>query len=357
MKNPVPGYVALMLVAAFCGFVPALLNLFIDPYELVVKRERSPRVEELAEKAHYPLWKLARYQKGRFDTLILGDSRARALQDKYWQSLGVDGAMNLAYGGGTLPEIHETFQYIKDDPALKTLIIGIQLRSFDEDHKQGMNRVPEAVSLINNPVAYIFNWSVAKTSLLVARADYPLVERFVAGLGVTRANAAQAGDLSAKFRRQIDRNARSDWRGFEQSQTYWRYLEEIGAWAKAKDRQVVFVVPPTIVQMQQTIKDHGLEAEDRELRERLARLGLVYDFDFPNPVTSDFTQFSDAYHFNSAVARQIVGELVLGLGASRKTDLRAQKRRAALRCPDISTATSDVMLEGANCRLWKGKTS
>ncbi|MEL7430594.1 MAG: hypothetical protein AAFN43_11425, partial [Pseudomonadota bacterium] len=252
MKDTFLGYVVLMLVAALCGFAPALLNLVVDPYELVFERDRSPDIEELAEKAHYPLWKLSRHERGRFDTLILGDSRARALQDKYWHSLGIEGAMNLAYGGGTLPEIHETFQYVKDDPALKTLIIGIQLRSFDEDHKQGMNRVPEAVSLIGNPVEYIFNWSVAKTSLSVARADYPLVDRFVASLGVTRANAAEVGDLPAKFQRQINRNARSDWRGFEQSQTYWRYLEEIGNWAKAPDRRVVFVVPPTVTQMQQT---------------------------------------------------------------------------------------------------------
>ena len=384
------GYLRWVALAVLLGSGPALLNLLVDPYELVFERNRSGRTAEIAEKAHYPLWKLGKYTPGAYDTVVLGDSRARALREKYWRSLKFSPTKNLAYGGGTIPEIYETFKLVRDDPALKNLVIGIQLRSFDEDHKQGMNRVPEAIKLINSPVKYVFNWSVAKTSWNVFAADQlpilKLISRFE--FGVTSAHATDVGralsvgnsgmlvmresrdlksnssanDLPKKFARQVKQNARSDWRRFQVSKTYWSYIEHIGQWAKDNDKNLVFVIPPTIAEMQQTIIDYGLSNENGEMRERLARWGVVLDFDYPDMLTKNLANFSDAYHFNAQVARQIVGEVVSQLTMEKSVRLRVEKRRQSVRCGGVGNFVrkqekgSEVwMLPGNNCRVW-GRT-
>ncbi|MDJ0614899.1 MAG: hypothetical protein QNJ29_14620 [Rhizobiaceae bacterium] len=390
-RNPVSsggGYLYLIFTGFVLGVLPALLNFFVDPYELFFEKNRSGRIAEIAEKAHYPLWKLGRYVPGKFETIVLGDSRARALRDKYWNSFEFSSVKNLAYGGGTIPEIYETFKLIKDDPAVKNLVIGIQLRSFDEDHKQGMNRVPEAVSLIHAPEKYLFNWSIAKTSLKVAEAEYSAVRHLsefavskakasdkdaFSGLGENRTLLDLLGETSQletnrilpqKFARQISRNARSDWRGFEFSETYWSFIEDIGQWAKSNRKNLLFVIPPTIAEMKQTIEDYGHRNLDEMLRKRLARLGPVLDFDFPSRLTADLDHFTDAYHFNALIARQIVGEAVAALSSDTVVLSRVMKRRKLIHCTGEGQTFSQpaagqqlVMGSGRNCRVWRGVAS
>jgi len=141
-KRSLAATFALLGISFAAGFSPVMFNLSVDPYQVFWKSDRPTAINDLAEKSHYPLWKLAKYKPGKHDTLILGDSRARALRDKYWHEAGVPTALNLAYGGGTIPEIYATFKLLQNDNNIRRLVIGIQLRSFDEDHKGGMNRRP-----------------------------------------------------------------------------------------------------------------------------------------------------------------------------------------------------------------------
>ncbi len=434
------GCLAIFALSLCCalviGAIPALVTLTVDPYELLGERTRPAAVSELAEKDHYPLWKLARYRPGNHDTVILGDSRARALRDKYWHELGVTGAINLAYGGGTVPEIHATFNLIRNDPAIRNIVVGIQLRSLDERHKGGMNRVPEAVRLLGGPIEYLKNWSVAKTAFKVFKAENRQTLQMIGGFTpslVTAASAAELGRtgkvplqtllspdvcfacplpqsaapagrrhygryamvhlprwrgtpglwtrsypselaalyepqiqpraLPVKIQRQVDRNGPADWRGFDISPLYWQHLEEIAAWGRQPGRTVIFVIPPTIAEMQATIHHHGLGALNIALRVELAKLGTVVDFDYPNMLTFEADNFSDAYHFRSPVARAIVGELAALLPTGDAVRRLAAKRRGILGCDGIGktasrydVSTEILMVDDKNCRNWSRRT-
>lgn len=426
------------LCAAFtAGAVPAALVFGVDPYEVFRTTNRTTKIQDIAEKAHYPLWKLAKYEEGKFDTIILGDSRARSLRDKYWHELGADKALNLAYGGGTVPEIHSTFQVIKNDPAIKNLIVGIQLRSFDEDHKDDMNRVPEAEYIVNNRLEYLKNWSIfktawnmmtveeketfesfdafAKTFSIAAKADefqtgmefdprdssvdadcfdcdlkselnrltvserYQIVKKHVSftkdpnvstKASYSMGNWSEVSDLYAtsdkleplpkKMASQVTRNAKSDWAGFEFSQRYWSYLVEMSDWASANNKNLVFVIPPTIEDMQRTISIYGLERSRHEFQMELAKLGTVVDFDFSNELTKQIDNFSDAYHFNSKIAKKIVGEITAFISVDPQTRARADKRADLIKCSGETNVTKpikiidDVSLTNMqNCRIWR----
>ncbi len=415
-----------MLFTAFmAGASPAVLNFAVDPYGVFGEAAKGTS-GEIAEKAHYPLYKLAAYRPGKFDTIILGDSRARALRDKYWHELGRPAARNLAYGGATIPEIHSTFMAIKDDPSLRTIVIGIQLRSFDEDHKGGMNRVPEALRISGSKIEYLKNWFVSKIAWRVLENDHPQIAqargtlgRAVAGMLGGDANASekpgarkiealadpqncegcdlpdtaiqapasapggavQGGygfddqrwnslyavnvaprQLPEKIARQIIKGGRNDWDGFEVSERYWAMLAEISNIAKTTGKQLVFVVPPTIVELQKTITDHRQGAENHRFRERLATLGTVLDFDYQSAITEEPANFTDAYHFNSRVAKMIVGETILTLDGNSTTAAKALKRRSEMLCPvsgakataPISTSLA-IVTGGTACRVWRAR--
>ena len=93
-------------IALAAGLAPTAFNAIVDPYELNDAFELDLNKQRISEKAHYPLWKFAHYPDDGADTVILGDSRARALRDKYWHELGLKGAYNFAYGGATIHEIY-----------------------------------------------------------------------------------------------------------------------------------------------------------------------------------------------------------------------------------------------------------
>ena len=114
-------YGAILSSVIIGGTAPAILNFTVDPFEFFQSGQHDKRRNEQTEKAHYPLWKFAHY-KGNAEVVVLGDSRARALRDKYWREYSAAPAFNFAYGGGTIPEIYATFQAVKDDPKLKKLV-------------------------------------------------------------------------------------------------------------------------------------------------------------------------------------------------------------------------------------------
>jgi len=411
-------------IALIIGAGPAFLNFVADPYEMFRNGIADKRSAEFAEKAHYPLWKMTHYPSDS-SIVILGDSRARSLRDKYWHELGLTGAYNFAYGGGTIPEIHSTFQQIKDNAELTTLVVGIQLRSFDANHKGGMNRVPEAVKVSSSKIGYLKNWSVARTSLNLFLRQNPrlqAVSHTLAQLLSLSAQAAEFGrpgafpvdellkpeicfgcelpedgayyvpvnrvhkgvnlglgrgsrwndqqfafvngsrELPPKFQRQVSKNAAADWKNFQFSELYFEMILEMAAWANSDPkRHLIFVIPPTIPEMQATIDTYGLSELSNEFRFRLADLAPVLDFDFPNPLTADLANFSDAYHFNAGVARSIVGEVAMTLpGSSDAVKAMVDKRRSDLECPDKTTLShnnspaTDRLVASSMCRIWKG---
>ncbi len=166
-------YVSVIFLAFSLGLTPIIFNYVVDPYNMNKVFDLNIKKEKLSLKSHYPLWKIINYPKETTNTLILGDSRALSLKDKYWHQLELSSAYNFAYGGATIDEIYDTFQHIKSNKAIKNILIGIQLRSLSPHYKKGMNRVPEAISLAENPLQYYSNGFVTQMSWQHVKKQYP----------------------------------------------------------------------------------------------------------------------------------------------------------------------------------------
>ena len=414
-------YIAALVATASLAALPIALNLAVDPYDRLGGLPLGITKKKISEKAHYPLWKVIAHSKKRApETIILGDSRARALRDKYWSELGIKRAFNFAYGGATIYEIHETFRYLKTQPKPKNLVVGIQLRSFDPAHKSGMNRVPEALRLASNPVKYFTSWFVTRISWRQVEARYSnhvaALRNLVPNL-TSPAKAADLGspghtslgtllrpdvcfgcrlpelqehvpypvygrgrgwgygygrwaglwhdisikrDLPSRFARQVRKNGKSDWKRFKFSEDLWAKVADIAEWSRANGVKLVFVIPPTIPEMQARIAEFGRADLDRRLRLRLATLAPVIDLDFDNSFTRDLQNFTDAYHFGPKAARNIVGEIGQLLTAAPDIRRSALKARIGIACPARGETGGKkitdgivTMTEGSNCRLWR----
>lgn len=423
-------YCGATIIVFLLGISPVILNVLVDPYEIANVVDMGLIKKNISEKSHYPLWKIAHYPAERADLLILGDSRARSLRDKYWHELGVSNAYNFAYGGATISEIYDTFNYVKHNKSIKTFVVGIQLRSFDPLHKNGLNRVPEAIRLNESPLAYYSNWFVSRIGLKILWKHFRLEPNlFTAHTGtfVTSAHASETKALSyistlhakdsnkdddkeackrcmlpenvapsalptarttnfhhyshglgiwsglwrpinvnrnlkGKYKRQVRKNAKSDWRSFNFSETYWKKIVEISDWCKSNNVNLIFVIPPTIIEMQNRIVEFGFGELNHNFRLRLAKLGPVVDFDFDNSLTRNLKLFTDAYHSNYKAAKLIVGEIVQLASYDRRVIAKARKRRGMIICPlndsDVTNRTSDKKLEvieGQSCRIWRMK--
>lgn len=417
------GYVFAIFIAFSLGLSPLLFNFVIDPFNMNKWFNLGIKKEKISLKAHYPLWKILNYPKETSTTLILGDSRALALKDKYWHELGFPLAYNFSYGGGTISEIVDTVNYIKKSKQIKNLFIGIQLRSFSPLFKKGMNRVPEAIELANNPLQYYANGFITEVSWRQLENEYPnQLSSFPINLGLNFVSQAYASDeldfednnlnrlldplhcthcilpivtqsqpspsltfvkpritenlgiwqeiwpsinifreLPKKFSTQVTKNAKSDWQSFSFSNKYWQGLVEIAKWSNENNVQLIFFIPPTLAEMQQQISNYGYAKLNQQLREDLAQLAPVIDFDFDNKLTRNLDNFNDAYHFNHRVAKLIVGELIQLVSKEETTIQLSKKRRSQVICPinkkEITKQISNhslVMLQGKSCRIWRG---
>ena len=86
------------------------------------------------------------------------------------------------------------------NPNLKNLVVGIQLRSFDLEHKGGMNRVPEALRLKRNPFSYYSSWFVAGVGWSLVEDHYPEAVQYLSLDWVNPVKEAEASEISDSVR-------------------------------------------------------------------------------------------------------------------------------------------------------------
>jgi len=411
-------YTAALAVSALVATAPIAFNVVVDAYDYNRMIDLDLDKKEISVKAHYPLYKMIEYPRVNAPTVVLGDSRARALQDRYWHEAGRDDVYNFAYGGATVYEIYDTFRYLTENADIETLIVSLPLRSMDARFKGGMNRVPEAIELASDPFGYYTNWFVAKTGWQLLEDRYPVLDGAIENVSlwpVSSARAAEFGafetlsvealldpalceecllatpngtlvlpavfrghgvglgrwagfwpeitidrDLPNLFAKQVGTNGAADWRRFKQSDELWAMVEDMAAWSAENEVTLIFLIPPTISEMQRRINDFGLTAANHKFRERLSTLAPVVDLDFDTPFTRDLENFTDAYHFGSRPARRIVAELALLLGGDGDGAAAPKGAREGLACPvtknDITQTHQEgtlQLIEGTSCRLWR----
>lgn len=288
--------------------VPILLYIFfvvyIDPYNILFS-ENNPKLSELESqisyKINYPLYKLKAYSDNPTDIILLGDSRTDKLNTEIFDGLTKMKSTNLAYGGGTLPEIVETFWYATKFHELKVVFIGVNFNLYSEDNN--MNRVNEASELLISPLSYLFSRYCFKSTFLIIKS---LITNDETNIEKPNLNKAEF------WKYQLESSANNFYRAYKYPKRYFTHLLEISNYCDKNNIKLIFFIPPTHVDLQQKVNEFNLVSEENIFKSDLSELGVLYDFDYPNEITKNSDNFTDPFHYNDTIASIVIEEIVTG---------------------------------------------
>ncbi len=87
---------------------------------------------------------------------------------------------------------------------------------------------------------------------------------------------------------------------------YRQQLEELSVLCRERGINLVFIIFPSHMDLQDKIVQYGLTEANKTFRKDLARFGLVYDFAWENEVTRNRELFKDPYHFDHQIEESII---------------------------------------------------
>lgn len=275
---------ALLLVFPFAVYF--LVVIVVDPFgHFGVSTIAPARKERVASRMHYPLWRAHEFARSPQPRIVLGDSRMDHLPLEEVEQLTGTKPFNFSFGGGTIAEAVAAFWFAAQRARLEEVTFGLSFFNFNA--RESMNRFDEAQLAVEDPRFYLINRAVARgTFALLLDAVRPAPEN------------PEAPPMSPDefWRYQLDVGAHRLYSKYVYPDNYERDLSRIAAYCSEHEIKLVFVIPPSHVELQAKVGEFGLDEEQRRFREFLTRLGPTIDFDLPTDLTRDRTKFGDPFH-------------------------------------------------------------
>jgi len=265
----------------------AALLVAVDPFNYfgVSPLINDAHKRATASKLHYTLWKTIDFLRDPRPNLILGDSRMGQIQAARVEEVTGDRYYNFSYGGGTIPELIDTFYFATRHVKVERVYIGASFINFNAF--QNRNRFRESQSILANPLLYLVNRIVLKAAYHAVRAQW---------MGETIDVERPNEDRDAFWNHQLGTAIVSHYGRFKYSHAYVESLRELARYCDANGIALTFLIPPTHVELQAKIAEFGLSAEAEEFNRDLHSLGRVVDMDFDNAFTRDRENFLDPFH-------------------------------------------------------------
>lgn len=285
------------------------LVALVDPYNFVPGPSPvdEKAKEDVSFKLNYAMWKMLEYRRDPVSNILLGDSRMMSLDPDTIRAVSGLEYFNFAYGGGSLREAIDTFWFATRQTQLVRACIGMNLTTFNATDAK--DRVSEVDAMLANPLLYLVNRNVVNAT---ARIIVSAVTGRDAGIG------SPVGDQDAFWRRQLDVTTKGYYENYRYPVSYLAELSEIAEYCRSTGIELSFIVFPSHADLQKKVATYGLEDSEARMKQDIARLGTVYDFEVDSPLTRDRANYRDPYHFRGHVMKQIV-ETVWGRNGTHPT--------------------------------------
>ncbi len=277
-------------------FVIITLGLiYIDAYN-IIQQEKNPNWQALkyniSYKLNYPLYQLQQFDYEPSKVVILGDSRAKALNASEFEKVSKLSTKNVAYGGGTIIEAIETFWYLTDNYNLESVYIGL---SFNLSNKlNNKNRVEEVIEIRQSKITYL-------TSKYCLKASAKIFQSVITGNTVQIGKPK--GDKAKFWKYQLENTAPHYLKNYTFGVTYFEELKAIVNHCKDRNIELTFFIPPNHIDLQNRVKDYQLEKEYDFFVESIKGLNTkFYDFNFPNRMTENKDNYGDPFHYTPSIS-------------------------------------------------------
>jgi len=286
----------LILCAAPLVFIVSL-NFLIDPFNHNNLFDIGLKKDKVSQIANSRLYKLIAFERDPVPNILLGDSRLFFLDTHAIEKESGQRFFNFAYGGGTLNESTDTFWRASKQVKLRSVYIGINFNLFNKNNS--MNLVPEMEALSHNPAKYYSSLYIAKISL------FNLIYRFT-GWNFAYPKLKKKQEL---WKDQLGPATDGFYSRYTYPETYVRELKKIKAYCDRNGVELVFLIPPTHVDLQNKAREYKLEKQFEDYKKVLASISTTVDYDFPNEWTKNRALFRDPYHANARVISLIIREV------------------------------------------------
>jgi hypothetical protein len=263
--------------------------------------EKSNSRSTIAYKINYPLFKLVEFDAEPTNAVIFGDSRSNKLDPNYFSFLLNDKVTNLSFGGGTLPEIIDAFWQISQAAKLNHVFIGVNFNLFSSNNN--LNRVAEAVKIKNSYLVYL-------TCRYTMKATYYICKSALSGKSIEIEQPPFSKEDFWNY--QLEVAAANFYRSYNYPQEFVEELEKISEYCRKNSINLTFFIPPTHIDLQERIAHYDLIMEEIRFKKALRSLGDLCDFDYPNELTEDKSNFIDPFHCVDSIARLVVFDIVSG---------------------------------------------
>jgi hypothetical protein len=281
-----------------------LLVVFIDPFNYLSISKNTVNEElkkSISNGISNPLYELVGFQKQASPYVLLGSSQTGLLNPTLIKQYSPHTFVNMAYGGGSLPETMATFWELTKQTKLKEVYIGISFIDFNGS--QYRNRIPEALKIKANFLSYVFSKATLKSTLLILKSI----------ILNTKIEIGKPDMSEEKFWQfQLDETANRFYQNHTYPIKYYQSLQAIAAYCNQNNIKLVLFIPPSHVELQKKVAEFHFEQEENKFKEDLKKLGDVYDFNYPNTITNNRNNFSDPFHVTADVAKNMAEVLFAG---------------------------------------------
>ncbi|MBN2184280.1 MAG: hypothetical protein JW746_03030 [Candidatus Krumholzibacteriota bacterium] len=296
------------LIKASIFLIPFLLwagiVMVIDPFNYFNVSSLIPDRVKLrnAKPLNRLMFNMIQYKHDPSDNLTIGDSRSYNLKIAQIEKITGDDYFLLNSNALKLNESFELYWFASRIKQPDKVFFILNFNMFNKFAYA--DRVKGAEGILNNPLFYIFDRSVAETCWLVTKA-------YIQNSPAVSTTPPMTREKFWDWNIQVKAN--DHYGKFSYPETLYDEMKRVVRHAKKNGTEITFIIVPHHIEMQARVADYGLTADMNRFRKDLFELGVnVYDYDFVNEITIDRANFDDPIHFTIATGDRIINEVWCG---------------------------------------------
>ncbi len=293
---------------SFLFGIPFLLWIIaaitIDPFDYFDLSHVIPEPIKVANAAslNEMLFNMMKEVHHPSENLIIGDSRVENFSLDQIKAITGLNYHRLSSNALKLNEAVDLFWFANKQKRVSHVVFGLNFNQYNE--YAFADRAHSVEAVIRNPLLYVFDRSVAQAAYYVLKAYVSGKPAFSSVPPMTREEF---------WNYIVTVRATEHYSRYQHPDRLYRRLQDMVAFAKAQHTEVTFVIVPHHTDFQRRVQDFGLDVEADRFRQDLKELAVrVVDYDYPNEITANRSNFKDPIHCNDAISSIIVNEVFSG---------------------------------------------
>ena len=259
-----------------------VLVYLIDPFNYYNKKNYTERkINLIAKKTEPHLYKLIDFKNNPKENIVLGDSRSDGLFSVF-EKIKLENWSNLAYGGGSLNEVIETFWHITKTHELDSVLININFNHFNGNNSR--NWIKPTTRLIDNPILYSYskyvNYSILESinspAAKESKKDLELKNEFW---------ESHLKMINNKFYKNII-----------YPKNYVNELNDISKYCNENNIKLIFWVAPVHKDIHDIIRSNGYTEDYNKFIKEIKNISDLFNFDNDTLFRKNKSNFNDAMH-------------------------------------------------------------